>query len=239
MINQVITKIINYLIPLENMYPEIDSIISDLNNYKYDSLNEFIKKYFSTLQYSPEFIKFITSLVKENIIDENYLVRVKPDNSYTSTNISNLNILFVDSKPLNVTINQFNNLTNYCHPEINSTWDSEITPATDDEILTIEEDDIEVLRKIILESQLNYLNNANQFIETLEGESEDKIYHALLNLNDIRYIQHCISNLSYDTLKRLLSYIELMEENKHNLINTFMEEAIKRSIHTHEKISNF
>lgn len=235
MINQVITKIINYLIPLENMYPEIDSIISDLNNYKYDSLNKFIKKYFSTLQYSPEFIKFITSLVKENIIDENYLARVKSDNSYTSTNISNLNILFVDSKPLNVTINQFNNLTNYCHPEINSTWDSEITPATDDEILTIEEDDIEALRKIILESQLNYLNNANQFIETLEGESEDKIYHALLNLNDIRYIQHCISNLSYDTLKRLLSYIELMEENKHNLINTFMEEAIKRSIHTHEK----
>ncbi len=235
MINQVITKIINYLIPLENMYPEIDSIISDLNNYKYDSLNEFIKKYFSTLQYSPEFIKFITSLVKENIIDENYLARVKSDNSYTSTNISNLNILFVDSKPLNVTINQFNNLTNYYHPEINSTLDSEITPATDDEILTIEEDDIEALRKIILESQLNYLNNANQFIETLEGESEDKIYHALLNLNDIRYIQHCISNLSYDTLKRLLSYIELMEENKHNLINTFMEEAIKRSIHTHEK----
>ena len=235
MINQVITKIINYLIPLENMYPEIDSIISDLNNYKYDSLNEFIKKYFSTLQYSPEFIKFITSLVKENLIDENYLARVKSDNSYTSTNISNLNILFVDSKPLNVTINQFNNLTNYYHPEINSSWDSEITPATDDEILTIEEDDIEALRKIILESQLNYLNNANQFIETLEGESEDKIYHALLNLNDIRYIQHCISNLSYDTLKRLLSYIELMEENKHNLINTFMEEAIKRSIHTHEK----
>ena len=235
MINQVITKIINYLIPLENMYPEIDSIISDLNNYKYTSLNEFIKKYFSTLQYSPELIKFITSLVKENIIDENYLARVKPDNSYTSTNISNLNILFVDSKPLNVTINQFNNLTNYYHPEINSSWDLEITPATDDEILTIEEDDIEALRKIILESQLNYLNNANQFIETLEGESEDKIYHALLNLNDIRYIQHCISNLSYDTLKRLLSYIELMEENKHNLINTFMEEAIKRSIHTHEK----
>ena len=192
MINQVITKIINYLIPLENMYPEIDSIISDLNNYKYTSLNEFIKKYFSTLQYSPEFIKFITSLVKENIIDENYLARVKSDNSYTSTNISNLNILFVDSKPLNVTINQFNNLTNYYHPEINSSWDSEITPATDDEILTIEEDDIEALRKIILESQLNYLNNANQFIETLEGESEDKIYHALLNLNDIRYIQHCI-----------------------------------------------
>lgn len=235
MINQVITKIINFLIPLENMYPEIDSIISDLNNYKYDSLNEFIKKYFSSLEYSPEFIKFITSLVKENIIDENYLARVKSDNSYTSTNISNLNILFVDSKPLNVTINQFNNLTNYYHPKINSSWDSEITPATDDEILTIEEDDIEALRKIILESQLNYLNNANQFIETLEGESEDKIYHALLNLNDIRYIQHCISNLSYDTLKRLLSYIELMEENKHNLINTFMEEAIKRSIHTHEK----
>lgn len=235
MINQVTTRIINFLIPLENMYPGIDSIISDLNNYKYTSLNEFIKKYFSSLEYSSDFIQFITSLVKENIIDENYLARVRPDNSYTSTNISNLNILFVDSKPLNVTINQFNNLTNYYHPEINSSLDLEITPTTDDEILITEEDDIEALRKIILESQLNYLNNASQFIETLEGESEDKIYHALLNLNDIRYIQHCISNLSYDTLKRLLSYIELMEENKHNLINTFMEEAIKRSIHTHEK----
>ena len=235
MINQVITKIINYLIPLENMYPEIDSIISDLNNYKYTSLKDFIKKYFPDLKYSNDFIQFITSLVKENIIDENYLTEVKPNNYYTSTDINNLNILFFDSKPLNVTINQFNNLTNYYHPEINSSWDSEITPATDDEILTIEENGIEALRKIILESQLNYLNNANQFIETLEGESEDKIYHALLNLNDIRYIQHCISNLSYDTLKRLLSYIELMEENKHNLINTFMEEAIKRSIHTHEK----
>ena len=235
MINQVTTKIINFLIPLENMYPEIDSIISDLNNYKYTSLKDFIKKYFPDLKYSNDFIQFITSLVKENIIDENYLTEVKPNNYYTSTDINNLNILFFDSKPLNVTINQFNNLTNYYHPEINSSWDSEITPATDDEILTIEENGIEALRKIILESQLNYLNNANQFIETLEGESEDKIYHALLNLNDIRYIQHCISNLSYDTLKRLLSYIELMEENKHNLINTFMEEAIKRSIHTHEK----
>ena len=55
------------------------------------------------------------------------------------------------------------------------------------------------------------------------------------NLNDIIYIQHCISNLSLDTLKRLLSYIEITENNKHNLINTFMEEAIKKSIHQHKK----
>ena len=124
MINQVTTKIINFLIPLENMYPEIDSIISDLNNYKYTSLKDFIKKYFPDLKYSNDFIQFITSLVKENIIDENYLTEVKPNNYYTSTDINNLNILFFDSKPLNVTINQFNNLTNYYHPEINSSWDS-------------------------------------------------------------------------------------------------------------------
>ena len=231
MIKNIITKIIDFLIPLETMYPEINFIIADLNDYKYDSLNEFLKKYFSTLQYSPEFIQFITSLVKENIIDENYLTRVKPDNSYTLTNINSLNILVFGSKPLNVTTEQFLNLNN----DYNDKPDLSINSINDEEILSFEEDDIESLRKIILESQLNYLNNANQFIETLEEESEDKIYHTLLNLNDIRYIQHCISNLSYDTLKRLLSYIELMEENKHNLINTFMEEAIKRSIHTHEK----
>ena len=231
MIQNIITKIINFLIPLETMYPEINSIIDDLNNYKYDSLNEFLKKYFSTLQYSPEFIQFITSLVKENIIDESYLHKVKPDNSYTLTNINNLNILVLGSKPLNVTTEQFLNLNN----DSNDKPDLSINSINDEEILAFEEDDIESLRKIILESQLNYLNNANQFIETLEDESEDKIYHTLLNLNDIRYIQHCISNLSYDTLKRLLSYIELMEENKHNLINTFMEEAIKRSIHSYEK----
>ncbi|MGN1352888.1 MAG: hypothetical protein ACI4WF_02345 [Bacilli bacterium] len=231
MIQDIITKIIIFLMPLENMYPEINSIIDDLNNYKYDSLNEFIKKYFSTLQYSSEFIQFITSLVDENIIDESYLHKVKADNAYTLTNINNLDILVFGSKPLNVTTEQFFNLKN----DSNDQPDLSINSINDEEILAVEEDDIESLRKTILESQLNYLNNANQFIETLELESEDKIYHTLLNLNDIRYIQHCISNLSYDTLKRLLSYIELMEENKHNLINSFMEEAIKRSIHTHEK----
>ena len=69
----------------------------------------------------------------------------------------------------------------------------------------------------------------------LNYSAEVLMYHTLINLKDIRYIQHCISNLSLDTLKRLLSYIEITENNKHNLINTFMEEAIKKSIHQHKK----
>ena len=94
----------------------------------------------------------------------------------------------------------------------------------------VNDDDIEVLRKVILKSQLAYLNNAKEFVDNLENMNDEDIYNALLNLNDIRYIQHSISNLKIDTLNRLLSYIKQIEENKHNLINTFMEEAIKRSI---------
>ncbi len=224
-------KIINFLTPLHSLYPETDSIINDLENNNLDSLNEFINKYYKDDSYSPDIINLINELVNSKIIDKSYLdyVNVSPNYVLTKFTIYN-NILCLGSKPLNVTLDKFYNLkdknNNLERIEVNSNLDN-------NDIMDFD-DDIEVLRKVILKSQLAYLNNAKEFIDNLENMNDEDIYNALLNLNDIRYIQHSISNLKIDTLNRLLSYIKQIEENKHNLINTFMEEAIKRSIHKHK-----
>jgi hypothetical protein len=93
---------------------------------------------------------------------------------------------------------------------------------------TNEEEKIDNLRKTILASQLEYLNDANGFIKKLEYMNTNDLYKTLIDLNDIRFIQHSISNLSYDTLNKLLDYVQ---ENKHNSINIFIEEAIKKNLH--------
>ena len=203
--DKIIKRIIEVLIPLKTLYQEIDLIINDLENDNYDSLTNFVNEYYKNDNYSQEFLDLLTTLVKEGIIDNSFLIL---DNAYEFTK------------------NPYNK------KEIK---EEKIEDKKIDDDVLIDVDDIEAIRKIILDSQLSYLNNANLFISKLENSDEDLIYHTLLNLNDIRYIQHCISNLSLDTLKRLLSYIEITENNKHNLINTFMEEAIKKSIHQHKK----
>ena len=51
-----------------------------------------------------------------------------------------------------------------------------------------------------------------------------------MDLNDIRYIQHSLSNLSQSALYRLLPYVEeKLEKNKHSLIDTFMLDVIKKN----------
>lgn len=108
--------------------------------------------------------------------------------------------------------------------------------SDEEEILSLEDSQIEKLRKIILNAQLNYLNNANSFIEELEKKENTELYQTLLSLNDIRYIHHSITKLSISTLNRLLIYVEeLLEENKHNSINIFIEEAIKKILHDKQK----
>ena len=110
------------------------------------------------------------------------------------------------------------------------------TIANDEEFLSLEDTQIEKLRKIILNAQLNYLNNANSFIEELERKEDVELYQTLLSLNDIRYIHHSISKLSTNTLNRLLIYVEeLLKENNHNSINIFIEEAIKKILHDKQK----
>ena len=102
-----------------------------------------------------------------------------------------------------------------------------------DEILEIDDNsNIKKLRKKILETQLLYLNDSKNFINSLENMEINDLYHTLLDLNDIRFIQNSISKLSFDTLKKLLTFIEnILKENNHNLINIFIEEAIKKNLH--------
>ncbi len=227
--DKIFKRIIEVLTPLKTLYQEIDSIINDLENDNYDSLTTFVNEYYKDDNYSQEFLDLLTTLVKEGVIDNSFL---NLNNTYEFTNFNYRDgILYLNSKAINLTSDKYDVLRTknpYKKKEIKD--DKKI----DDDVL-IDVDDIEAIRKIILDSQLSYLNNASLFISKLENSDEDLIYHTLLNLNDIRYIQHCISNLSLDTLKRLLSYIEITENNKHNLINTFMEEAIKKSIHQYKK----
>ena len=231
--DKIIKRIIEVLIPLKTLYQEIDLIINDLENDNYDSLTNFVNEYYKNDNYSQEFLDLLTTLVKGGIIDNSFLIL---DNAYEFTNFNYRDgILYLNSKAINLTSDKYDVLRTKNPYKKKEIKEEKIENKKIDDDVLIDVDDIEAIRKIILDSQLSYLNNANLFISKLENSDEDLIYHTLLNLNDIRYIQHCISNLSLDTLKRLLSYIEITENNKHNLINTFMEEAIKKSIHQHKK----
>lgn len=231
--DKIIKRIIEVLIPLKTLYQEIDLIINDLENDNYDSLTNFVNEYYKNDNYSQEFLDLLTTLVKGGIIDNSFLIL---DNAYEFTNFNYRDgILYLNSKAINLTSDKYDVLRTKNPYKKKGIKEEKIEDKKIDDDVLIDVDDIEAIRKIILDSQLSYLNNANLFISKLENSDEDLIYHTLLNLNDIRYIQHCISNLSLDTLKRLLSYIEITENNKHNLINTFMEEAIKKSIHQHKK----
>ena len=231
--DKIIKRIIEVLIPLKTLYQEIDLIINDLENDNYDSLTNFVNEYYKNDNYSQEFLDLLTTLVKGGIIDNSFLIL---DNAYEFTNFNYRDgILYLNSKAINLTSDKYDVLRTKNPYKKKEIQEEKIEDKKIDDDVLIDVDDIEAIRKIILDSQLSYLNNANLFISKLENSDEDLIYHTLLNLNDIRYIQHCISNLSLDTLKRLLSYIEITENNKHNLINTFMEEAIKKSIHQHKK----
>ena len=231
--DKIIKRIIEVLIPLKTLYQEIDLIINDLENDNYDSLTNFVNEYYKNDNYSQEFLDLLTTLVKGGIIDNSFLIL---DNAYEFTNFNYRDgILYLNSKAINLTSDKYDVLRTKNPYKKKEIKEEKIEDKKIDDDVLIDVDDIEAIRKIILDSQLSYLNNANLFISKLENSDEDLIYNTLLNLNDIRYIQHCISNLSLDTLKRLLSYIEITENNKHNLINTFMEEAIKKSIHQHKK----
>lgn len=231
--DKIIKRIIEVLIPLKTLYQEIDLIINDLENDNYDSLTNFVNEYYKNDNYSQEFLDLLTTLVKEGVIDNSFF---SIDNIYEFTNFNYRDgILYLNSKAINLTSDKYDVLRTKNPYKKKEIKEEKIEDKKIDDDVLIDVDDIEAIRKIILDSQLSYLNNANLFISKLENSDEDLIYHTLLNLNDIRYIQHCISNLSLDTLKRLLSYIEITENNKHNLINTFMEEAIKKSIHQHKK----
>ena len=92
---------------------------------------------------------------------------------------------------------------------------------------------IDDLRKKILKTQLEYLDNAPNFIKDLETKDEIELYEALMNLNDLRYIQHSLSKLSHNALDRLYPYVDSkLEKNKHSSIDMFILDVIKKYLNT-------
>lgn len=233
---KIINRIIYELEPLRTLYPEIDLIISDLLNNRFQSLHEFINKYYVDTKYSLEFRDFLQHAIDSNILDDHYLSLLNlPEHTWYYLDLVGISIILSSSRPLNMKVNDFDRLKEKISLKDNNLKnDAQSDSTEEDEVLIFENSDIEILRKTILKSQLNYLNNVTMFIEDLENSSEFDIYHKLLNLNDIRYIQHCLSKLQPETLRRLLEFLEQTEKNSNTLINNFIKEVIKLNINNHK-----
>ena len=235
--NQIIDKIISLLSPLRNTYPEeINIITNDLINYKLDSLIEFVNNHFKNLEVSNEIKDFISKLVESKLIDESFLEKIKKQDPIEFIPFKENNILLINSKPLNVKENMLEHIKlNSPTPElikVNHEYKEYKLP--EDNLNNIENQiDIDTLRKKILDAQLNYINDATNFIKELETKDEIELYQSLIDLNDIRFIQHSLSKLSKSSLNRLLPYVEeKLETNKHSSIDMFIIDVIKKYLHT-------
>ena len=234
-----INKIISLLQEFRTSYPEhINAITNDLINYKFDSLNDFLDIYCKNINYSSDIKELVIYAVENKLLDESYLEKIKDNKPFEFIPLKETSILKINSRPLNVKENVLNNIENnaptpdYIH--INQEY-MEIKFDNDEKTIKDNEqthEDINSLRNKIIEAQLNYLNNASSFIQNLEKENEIDIYNSLIDLNDIRFIQHSLSKLSTDTLERLLDFVQnKLELNKHNSIDLFIIEVIKKYLH--------
>lgn len=84
-----------------------------------------------------------------------------------------------------------------------------------------------ILRNKIIEAKKTYLASPTDFVDKLEQQDEKNIYKTLLDFYDISLMQHCIKNLSEETLKKLLIYVSNRLTNNHNAIDIFLEGSIK------------
>ena len=223
----VINEIIHQLSPLRTLYQnDVNQITTDLLNHNYDSLNKFVATYYQDVLYTEPFQTFVKELVKSNLIDKRYLERMEISIPYTMIT-TETNYLYKDSTPLNVKENQKHELQVKYRQEIPNQVIKKEKPINNTET---NEEVIKALKEKILEAQLLYLNDVNGFIEKLEQYEPDKIYEELMKLNDIRYIQHCIKNLSTETQNSLLTFIEQKLKVEHHSIDAFIEETIKKNI---------
>jgi len=207
-----------------------DEIILEIKNklprgIDLDNLENLLETEYKYLNVSQEIKDFVNKLVSGGKLPLSYLKIVNECNR------------LIGVRPINLKDISFRNLKNNLVKTINyknatifkTSYKEE---NNDDEVLSLDDTYIEKLRKTILNAQLNYLNNANSFIENLEQKDVGELYQTLLSLNDIRYIQHCVSKLNIDTLNKLLIYVDsLLKENSHNSINMFIKEAIKKKLH--------
>ena len=172
---KIIKEIINQLNSIKNIYNgEIDIIINDLDNNNYNSLINFVNKYYNDTEISNEMKQFVSSLVEKEIIPVSYLTKINKPNT--------------------------NN----------------------------KEQKNAILRKKIIESRKIYLEDAKSFINNLEKKQEEEIYDILLNFYDIGLMQHCIKNLSEETLRKLFNYVEIkLKDNPRSAMDIFLEGSIK------------
>lgn len=214
----VIEKIIKELSLSKKNKQEIKNIINDLENKKIDRLKVFINKYYQDVFYSRKLKLVVNNLVNENLLNKKYLnyLEIKVKLKYTILNFSESNYTFIDNTPLKL-----------CEKDFKKLFRKE--KDYEEEFLSLDDTDIEKLRKKIIKTQAEYANDTDKFIFKLENKNEKDIYDTLINLSDIRFIQHSLSNLNQDTLKKLLNYINSLETmSNHSLINSFLNDAIKR-----------
>ena len=260
--NQIIDNIISILNPLRKDYPiEINNITNELIIGKTDSLNEFINMHYQDLGYRHEIKSFINNLIDNNLLDKSFSNYIKDNYQFINLKAIN-NILIdskplnvktniLEKIKQNTQVETINNKyydeiyledmsSNYTEGKTSNSDKLDSINYSNSNILNNEREsnqqhskiDIDDLRKKILDAQLNYINNASQFIKDLELEDPNIIYKSLIDLNDIRYIQHSLSKLSSNTLERFLPYVEnKLELNEHSSIDKFMIEVIKKNLH--------
>lgn len=247
--DKLIDEIIHRLVPLRTLYKEeIDTITNDLLNNQFESFHTFIETYYQDIFYSKELRKLVSSLVLKGMIPSNYLSLVNQTDLevFQFTSIGNeKSVLLTGYKPLNIKVNVQETLkTRYQKNSFKENpKDSPLSKKNDtppdlieDELLILPDSYKEKRKKSIVEAQLNYLKNATSFIQELDDKTEEEIYKALLNLNDLRYIHHCISNLNSKTLHRFLTFIENRLQQSHNSMDIFIEEAIKLHLRNGKKM---
>ena len=83
-------KIIAFLTPLRNLYPETDSIINDLENNNLDSLNKFVNKYYKDDSYSPDIINLINDKLTEYGVNKKVII----NNKTLKTKITELDLVY-------------------------------------------------------------------------------------------------------------------------------------------------
>ena len=229
---QIIDKIISLLTPLKIDYPnEIDIIINDLQSNKYDSLTKFVNNNFKDINISPIIKLFVNKLVDAKLIDKSFMDKIKDSLDYKFIPLKEKNIILVGSKPLNVKKKKLIRIKNNSPTPKLIKIEHEYSKVVFEEPKQVT-NNIDELRKKIFDAQLNYLNDSTKFIKDLETKDEIELYDTLINLNDIRYIQHCLSKLSKSALYRLLAYVEeKYEKIKHSSIDMFIIEAIKKYLY--------
>jgi len=232
---------------------KIDTLLEFINrNFSKDNyspeIEDFVKKLVDNQLIDKSYLNIIKKPLDYSIIDLNYSyiyfqgfrpIKIKESlfnvlkgykiNMEDNTSLENQDLENTDYQEITYDDIMKANNTNF-----NNNQGNEISKVNDEiKSREIKESniDVDLLRKKILETQLNYINDASSFIKNLENKGASEIYDVLIDLNDLRFIQHSLSKLSTDVLEKELSFIEdKYNNNNHSSIDLFIIEVIKKNL---------